>query len=102
MGPHDDLRERNREILAARLGWPDGAIEEVRELEESHPGYSVYWGTGRLTSPRPGYYASLPDERAGIFYGATAGELDAKLTADAARRDAEVARWRNRTYFTME
>ncbi|MFB4314362.1 hypothetical protein [Actinomadura sp. 21ATH] len=50
--------ERNREILAERLGWPDGALEACRELEQRHPGWSLWYDIGGLpASPVPRYRA---------------------------------------------
>jgi hypothetical protein len=89
MGPTGtDFKERNREILAERLRWPPGALEVTRQLERQHPGYSVYWGTGRVSDPKPGYYAVRDDDtnRGRTFYGADAVDLSATLKADAAAR----------------
>ena len=35
--------ERNRELLAERLGWPDGAVDACRQVEAGHPGWHVWW-----------------------------------------------------------
>lgn len=35
--------ERNRDLLAARTGWPPGALDSVRAIEKANPGYSVSW-----------------------------------------------------------
>ena len=89
MGPTDtDFRERNREILAERLKWPPGALEVTRQLERQHYGYSVYWGTGWVSDPKPGFYAVRNDDtnRGRTFYGADAVDLSATLKADAATR----------------
>jgi hypothetical protein len=74
MGPiGPELRERNREILAERLHWLDGALEVCRQLEVMYPGTSVWWGIGRLSDPKPGFYARRGDRHyARTFYGETA------------------------------
>lgn len=83
MGPiGPELRERNRELLAERLHWPKGALEVTRRLEAVNPGTSVWWGTGRVNSPRPGFYALRGDgHHARTFYGASAFDLQNVLTA---------------------
>jgi hypothetical protein len=91
MGPTDtEFKERNREILAERLKWPPGALEAARALEVQHPGYAVYWGTGRPSNPRPGFYALRDDgtSRGRTFYGESPMDLAATLVADAAARPA--------------
>jgi hypothetical protein len=82
MGPiGPELRERNREVLAERLHWPDGALEVTRQLEVMNPGTSVWWGTGRLSDPKPGFYARRGDgHHARMFYGETAIDLQVALT----------------------
>ena len=88
MGPREverqQLRERNLVLLAERLHWPEGALEIVRELEARNPGTSVYWGVGRLSDPKPGFYAfrgNPPFQRK--FYGETALDLQATIAADS-------------------
>jgi hypothetical protein len=52
------MRERNRELLAGRLGWPDGALRACRELERQYPCYRATWTDGGLRpDPEPGYRA---------------------------------------------
>jgi hypothetical protein len=52
--------ERNRELIAERLGWPEGAVEACRELEGRWPDWRVDYDTGRVPgSPGPGYAAGL-------------------------------------------
>jgi hypothetical protein len=89
MGPIEpEVKERNRELIAERLGWPEGALEAVRQLEGQHPGYSVFWGEGRVSDPRPGFYAMRDGDShwRPTFYGATAVDLSIALAADAAQR----------------
>lgn len=35
--------ERNREIIASRLAWPDGALAACRDLEHRHPDWHCWW-----------------------------------------------------------
>lgn len=59
IGP--EMAERNRELLAERLKWPDGALEDCRRLEELHPGWHVWFAPGGLpASPDPRYRAEPP------------------------------------------
>jgi hypothetical protein len=95
-----EFSNRNRRVVAERVGWPDGAVEECERLERQHPGYSVSWRDEDRTGPAtfhqergfhgwrtgddPGYmtygpageqhYVHRPE-----WYGETADELDAKL-----------------------
>ena len=89
MGPlPPEVQERNRELLAERLHWPDGALAACRELEAAYPDYSAYWGRG-WCARQPGYYASRTDNsRTPTLYGATADELGKILAADAARQSS--------------
>lgn len=45
------LAARNRRILAERLGWPAGALQECERLEREHPGWHVSW-LPENTTPR--------------------------------------------------
>lgn len=83
MGPiGPELRERNREVLAERLNWPEGALEVTRRIEAMNPGTSVWWGIGRLSDPKPGFYARRGDgHHARTYYGETAIDLQNALAA---------------------
>jgi hypothetical protein len=84
----DTLWMSNRRILAERLKWPDGALAVAEGIERMFPTYAVWWGTGRLASPRPGYYAWRSDDSwpsGGQLYGAQADDLIATIQADIAR-----------------
>jgi hypothetical protein len=76
----------NRQLIAERLGWPEGALAECDALEEAFPRWSVFWTRGGLPwTPNPGYRGSLRmhNNRWELF-AATADELRAKLVeADA-------------------
>lgn len=39
----DAFAERNREILAERSHWPDGALDTVRFIESKYAGWHVWW-----------------------------------------------------------
>lgn len=82
---------RNRRLLAERLGWPEGALDECLQLEEELPGFEVAWfGEWKVADPAfcraEGFYAWFAgDEPLHLgrkrreWYGATAAELKAKL-----------------------
>ncbi|AGL19478.1 hypothetical protein [Actinoplanes sp. N902-109] len=83
--------ERNRELVAQRLGWPDGALNNCRALEAEFPDWSVFWTNGGLPKDQqPGYRAmtremystSLTSCREHLYeYRATLGELRTALAA---------------------
>ena len=88
MGPiGPELRELNRELLASRLGWPDGALEAVRKLEADHEGYLVFWSPGEWSTGRgPGFYGRRHgDMRNPMLYATTAEGLAALLEEDSRR-----------------
>lgn len=54
----DELDLHNMRILAKRTKWPAGTLRVCERLARELPGWTVYWGTGRVDEPpRPGYYA---------------------------------------------
>jgi hypothetical protein len=55
-----EVIERNRELVAARLGWPAGALDTCRHLERSHPGWHCWW----TPTPYP------PQDTSGPVFGA--------------------------------
>jgi len=60
--------ERNRELLAGRLGWPDGALDACRHVETGHPGWHVWWSRNPWrrdgqAPPGPAYCAARKDAR---------------------------------------
>lgn len=79
--------ERNREILAERGHWPDGALASCRQLESRCPGWHCWW------SERPWRRdGDVPDgpafgaSRTGAglmdsLYAVTPGELAEKIRA---------------------
>ncbi|MCM4083025.1 hypothetical protein [Paractinoplanes hotanensis] len=38
-----DMPLRNRRLLAERLRWPDGALDECLRIEKDRPGFDVCW-----------------------------------------------------------
>ncbi len=43
----------NRQLVAARTGWPVGALEMCEHLDDVHPGWTVHW---RAYLNIPGWY----------------------------------------------
>lgn len=73
-----EMAWRNRRLLAERLGWPFGAVQECEWAEIEQPGWSPSWMQANDWAERPaGYYAWRydADHRDPIQYGATAAEL---------------------------
>lgn len=81
---------RNRQLIAERLGWPEGSLEKCTALEEEFPNWTVYWTVGGTPQdPNPGYRASLRMHRhSSELYAPT----DAGLREQLAAIDAELPR----------
>lgn len=81
------VRARNLEIMAERLGWPDGALGVVQSIERMFSNYGAWWGTGRAYAPRVGFYARRKnsDWRDPVLYGAQPDELIAGIQRDMQR-----------------
>jgi hypothetical protein len=83
----EKFMERNREIIAERLGWPEGALEAVRKLETDHEGYVAYWST--WGSEGEGFYGLRQSDRLIprpiVHYGKTPDDLSSVLAKDAGR-----------------
>jgi len=73
--------ERNRELMAERMGWPTEALEVCRRLEKAFPRWMVFWASGGLpVAPEPGYRAILKQHRRTTkLYAPTADWLEAAL-----------------------
>lgn len=46
----------NRRLLAERMGWPRGALEECERLDSEHAGWIVYWQD--VSSRHPAAYVA--------------------------------------------
>lgn len=52
--------EKNRRLIAERLGWPRTALAACVEIENDYPGWVVFWTRGGLERDRdPGYRAFI-------------------------------------------
>lgn len=96
--PGPELAERNREIIAARCGWPDGALAAVRELEKRFPGWHSWWTDhpwrrdGNVPDG-PAYGAARTSGGpADSLYAATPGGL-AEMICQAEERDRAARPW---------
>lgn len=83
--PGTELARRNRRLIAERLDWPDGAVQECEAVEAERPDWAVTWAAGGgLTWIRPGFYAHrLRWSREPWLYAATAGELRKRIDAQS-------------------
>lgn len=95
-----DLAEHNREVLARRLCWPHGAVQDCRRIEAKHRHWAVWYDTGGLPRvPEPGYHAKLRHpawwETDLRLIHPDAEGLGGLLTLEDARRarDTRLARW---------
>lgn len=70
---------RNRELVAERTGWPDGALVACLAIEEEYPLWTVYWDLGLKERP-PGFRAVVNIRNVAYqCYGKTADELVEQL-----------------------
>lgn len=82
------VQERNRKLIAARLGWPDGALDACRQLEAARPGWYAWWSRnpwrrdGKVP-PGPAFGAARVDAHGGepSLYAATPDALAVLVTA---------------------
>jgi hypothetical protein len=89
-----DFVSRNRRLLAQRLGWPEGAVEECERVDRLAPGW---WTTYRPASDgagltlAEGYYAVRKNEhrRQRPRYAPNADELLARIRAWSTPNDPE-------------
>ncbi len=74
--PGAEMTERNRELIARRLGYPPEVLDGERAIEAACPGYGAWWDGARFGARR------LPG-RSGdpLFSGATADEVIAAIAA---------------------
>lgn len=79
LGP--DLLRHNLYLLAERLKWPEGVVEEVDRIETDNAGWLITW---RPEGDKPaGFYARHrhPSTRETDTYGATLEEIAEKIRA---------------------
>ncbi len=63
-GPAGEMAERNREIIAERLGYPEGTVEAERLVEAECPEYFCWYSKGGMAGqPGPHYGARLRHAR---------------------------------------
>lgn len=63
-----DLARRNMRLIAAREGWPAGAIDACEQMEDSHCGLVVTWFPKNSTKGferAEGFYAWHADDAPG-------------------------------------
>jgi hypothetical protein len=81
------LERSNRRVLAERLGWPAGALEECEQLDAAYPGWSITWSPGNTVRgfERPAGFYGVDRNYKGWApvhaYGATPAELVADIIA---------------------
>ena len=98
-----DLGRRNARLIAARTGWPAGAIEACEDLAHQYPGLTVAWMPANATEGferEPGFYAWRSGdnplrrgERRYEWYGATAAELGRVLATSLQEHHADRTSW---------
>lgn len=75
-----ELARWNRIVIAARTGWPAGAVEICEAIEQANPGWRVRW-RHKHTIPRferpAGFYA----RGSGVGYGLDFESLSAAIEA---------------------
>jgi hypothetical protein len=92
--PGPDLARRNRQVIAERTGWPDGALQTCERLDAEHPGWFVYWMPANDIRgwERPaGYNGALVSERAWLqveVFAETVDELEEQFADMDARIEA--------------
>lgn len=84
--PGPELVVANRRVMAARLDWPDGAVEACEQIDADHPGWSADYRHAYREWPA-GFYAAH-DNHSHLepnLYGATPDELRAAIRAHRCR-----------------
>lgn len=82
--PGRRLAWRNRRVIAERMHWPDGAVEDCEAVERQHPSWWPWWHEGgTLWRPKRGLYARPwrvnRDDKA--LFGETPEELSHAIEA---------------------
>ena len=84
-GEPDSLRERNREIIAERLGYPPETVEGEREIERRCPGFHAWYSAGDMPGQSgPRYGARIQNARYSdpTYYGETPDQVVAEIQAE--------------------
>jgi hypothetical protein len=79
------MAERNREILAERLGHPPETVEGCCEIERRCPGYFAWYSDGTMAGqPGPRYGARVENARYSdpTYYGNTPDDVVAQIQAE--------------------
>ncbi len=74
--PGAEMTERNRELIARRLGYPPGVLDGERAIEHACPGYGAWWDGTRFGARKLGARVGDP-----LFSGATADKVIAMIQA---------------------
>ncbi len=77
--PGPELAERNRELIAERLKWPEGALEACRDLEDRSPPWHCWVGVNDCL------YARVPNSIVPVQVADTVSELETLMKAEQAR-----------------
>lgn len=87
------MRQHNRRVLAERLQWPDGVLDECLRVEAEHPDWHIGW---RADDAGP-VWVAVHYVRHRCFReatGATVGELVAAMAEQDERAARQRAEWR--------
>jgi hypothetical protein len=77
----DRMMRANKPVMAARQGWPDGALEMCVRLTDDHPGWDVTWlGENTVQGfERPAVYTAYRRRPAARLYGADPCDLSEQI-----------------------
>jgi hypothetical protein len=86
LAPGPELAWRNRQLIAARAHWPDGALEACEQIEKARPDWCPGWRAANTIAgfeAPAGYYGIRREADRGepAAYGATAEALMAAIEA---------------------
>ncbi|GLW29450.1 hypothetical protein [Actinoplanes regularis] len=90
------LAWRNRRLIAERLRWPAGSLEDCERIELAHPGWTVHWLPAGIYGPTPSFRAVHLQRRR--YYRWAHGADEAELIGAMAEQDRlaadQLAEWR--------